>query len=414
MRRSLVLLAAALSLPGGAAAQTLRDDIREMFTFGSCGEPLCLNVTGHGDHFIPEAVQGQDNMIRFLGNAIGISVAGVPVSSASGGSTFTFESGAPVRTSVSSGPILGERAQTIGRGRFLAGVNASAFRFRSLRGTPTAGMEFNFRHANVGSEEYGNPVFETDVIQVHSDLEVDLQVVSVFVTAGLMDRVDVSVAVPLVSTSLRGTSTARVLPFGGDSVHRFDGQRESRASTRGSARGIGDVAVRAKVNVRRTERTGMALLADVRLPTEDDENLLGAGAASVRGLWIVSARYGGFSPHVNAGYLYRAGDDQNSAVLVTAGFDQLVSPSVTLAVDLVSEWQMGTGPVRLPAPLQLPGQTMDATNIPDRRDDVVSAALGVKVLLRPGVGLVANALVPVVRGGLQPDAAVSLGLESNF
>lgn len=416
MRRLSVILIALVVVSTPAAAQTLRDRIRELFTFGNCGEPLCLNVVGHGDHFIPEAVQGQNNMIGFLGSAIGASVSNVPLSAASGGATFTFVDGAPVRTALSSGPILGERAQTLGRGRFLAGLGVSTFRFRTLRGARLDGLEFNFRHANVGDPEFGVPAFEQDVIQVHSELDVSLRVASFFVTAGVMDGVDLGIAVPLVSTSLRGRSTAHVLPFG-TTAHEFDGTFESQAATEGSARGIGDVAVRAKASLRRTERVGVALLADVRLPTGDEENLLGAGALGVRALGIVSARLGGFSPHLNAGYAHRSGRGRSGAVLATVGFDQLVSPAVTLAVDLVTEWQAGDGALRLPEPLRWSTpttRTMASSNVPDERDDVAYASLGFKVQVHPGLGVVANSLVPVLKGGLQPDAALSLGLEYGF
>lgn len=416
MRALPAVLAALLAASTPGAAQTLRDNIREMFTFGNCGKPLCLNVVGHGDHFIPEAVQGQDNMIGFLGNAIGASVSNVPLSAASGGATFTFRDGTPVRTALSSGPILGERAQTLGRGRFLVGVGVSTFRFRKMRGARMDGLEFNFRHANVGDSVFGVPAFEQDVIQVNSDLEVDLRVASLFVTAGVGDGLDVGIAVPLVSTSLRGRSTAHVLPFG-TTAHVFDGGLESQAFTEGSARGIGDVAVRAKARLPRAGRVGVALQADVRLPTGDEDDLLGAGAASVRGLGIVSARLGGFSPHLNAGYVYRSGRGRNGAVLATLGFDQLVSPAVTLAADLVTEWQTGDNGLRLPEPLRWSTpttRTMASSNIPDERDDVAYASLGFKVQAYPGVGVVANTLVPVLNGGLQPDATVSLGLEYTF
>jgi hypothetical protein len=37
-----------------------------------------------------------------------------------------------------------------------------------------------------------------------------------------------------------------------------------------------------------------------------------------------------------------------------------------------------------------------------------------KVLLRPGLTAVANSVVPVLEGGMQPRMAFSLGLETNF
>ena len=41
---------------------------------------------------------------------------------------------------------------------------------------------------------------------------------------------------------------------------------------------------------------------DVRLPTGDEMNLLGSGAAGLQPFAIWSATYGRVSPHVNAGY----------------------------------------------------------------------------------------------------------------
>ena len=43
-------------------------------------------------------------------------------------------------------------------------------------------------------------------------------------------------------------------------------------------------------------------LADVRVPTGDEENLLGSGAWGVRGLGIASWQLGGIAPHANFGY----------------------------------------------------------------------------------------------------------------
>ena len=49
--------------PLHAQSSGLRDLIPELFQFGDCGEPLCLNsnvnaATGHGSHYIGSTVQG--------------------------------------------------------------------------------------------------------------------------------------------------------------------------------------------------------------------------------------------------------------------------------------------------------------------------------------------------------------------
>jgi len=44
-------------------------------------------------------------------------IGNVPIATTSGGVTFRFEGGIPVKSSLSLGPIFAERAQTLGRGR---------------------------------------------------------------------------------------------------------------------------------------------------------------------------------------------------------------------------------------------------------------------------------------------------------
>jgi hypothetical protein len=106
----------------------LRGLIPDLFQFGDCGEPLCLNssvnaATGHGSHYIGSTVQGTDNLIGFLSGAIAAAVSSVPVSTATSAVAFRFEGGRPIREVRSGGPIFGERVQTLGKGRLLLGVN---------------------------------------------------------------------------------------------------------------------------------------------------------------------------------------------------------------------------------------------------------------------------------------------------
>src|SRR5205807_9914668 len=112
--------------------------------------------------------------------------------------------------------------------------------------------------------------------------------------------------------------------------------------------GVGDIAPRVKGDLTRSERTKFSVLADVRFPTGIADDLLGSGHLAARGLGILSARFGAFSPHANFGYLYRSGSSENSAVLATVGFDHVMAPWAALAVDLVSELQVGASKLRLP------------------------------------------------------------------
>jgi hypothetical protein len=443
MRR---LLIAALVLLGGQPleAQHLRDKLSDLFIFGSGDSPLNLGGTSdpsnpeairaHGNHFIPAAVASNGTVISFLTNSIGSNVANVPVAATSGGSTFSFQGGVPVRTSTSAGPIFGERAQTLGRGRVLVGIGRAGVHFKTLRGVPLDNIQFTFTHANSdfpGCDSVaggdcsllGVPTLENETIDLNLDLDVRLTVTSFLLTYGVTDWLDVGAVVPLVSVSLDGTSTAQINPFGPPpAVHFFEGTPDdpiltATRSVDASTIGLGDVDARAKVNLRRADPLSVAILGDVRFPTGSESDMLGSGAFAVRGLAILSARFGDFSPHANVGYLYRGGEFENDAVLATLGFDQLMAPWATLAVDLISQLQVGDSPLQLAGPVEIESpyhRTITPTVIPDSRDDIVDGSLGVKLTAAPGLTVIANGEWSLNRGGLRPDVIWAAGLEYNF
>lgn len=424
-----VLVAAPLS------AQGLRDKISELFVFAPGQQPLFLGGTGvHENHFITSASSQNGILISFLSNAISGNVASIPVSATSGGSTFRFEGGAPVRSSLSSGPVFAERAQTLGRGRVFVGVNVNRLHFETLRGVSLSDIRLNFVHQNVDSPAcdsiesrdcapYGVPRLENDVIALRLALDIDMTVTSFFLSYGLHDRVDIGVALPIVSTSLLGTSDAQIISFAESTAAHFfggtpaDPQLSSSRSVAGSASGVGDIAVRVKVNLANSERTGFSVLGDVRFPTGSAEDLLGSGHMVARGLAILSARFGAFSPHANVGFLLRDTDSLNNAVLATVGFDHLMASWATLSVDVVSELQSGPTKVLLPGIVtyEVPfRRTVEPTNIPHRRDDLISGSFGFKFLTGSGITIVANTLWPLNRGGLRPNLLWTAGLEYNF
>jgi hypothetical protein len=417
------------------AAQGLRDKISELFVFAPGQQPLFLGGTGvHENHFITSASTQNGILISFISNAISGNVAGIPVSATSGGSTFRFEGGAPVRTSVSPGPVFAERAQTLGRGRVFVGANLNRLRFETLRGVPLNDIRLNFVHQNVDSPAcdsiegrdcapYGIPRLENDVIALRLAIDVDMTVTSFFVSFGLLDRVDIGVALPIVSTSLLGTSDAQIISFAESTAAHFFGgtpsnpQLSTSRSVAGSATGIGDIAVRVKVNVTQSERTSFALLADTRFPTGSAEDLLGSGHVVARGLGILSARFGPFSPHANIGFLMRGADSLNNAVLVTVGFDHVMAPWATMAADIVSDLQVGASKTQLPGIVtyEVPfRRTVEPTNIPNRRDDLINASFGFKFLTGSGITIVTNTLWPLNRGGLRPNVLWTVGLDYNF
>jgi len=425
------------------SAQDLREEIGQLFIFGNGEDPLFLSgsadpsnpqsVQVHGDHFIPASQTGNGTIIDFLTGAIGTNITNIPINATGAAVTFQLVGGVPQQTSTSLGPIFAERAQTLGRGRFLASAAVNVFNFRTLRGVDLDKIHLNFTHQNTDFPNcdqvfggdctiYGIPSFENDFISF--DLNLNLDVVStVFAfTYGLFDRVDIGVAIPLIWTSLHGVSNAQVVPFGTPANHFFGGTQANpdlfaSRMVDGSASGLGDIAARIKVALAEGEKARFSIMADARLPTGDEANLLGSGKLSASGLGILSADYGNFSPHLNVGYLYRGGDLQNNAVVATAGFDQALSSWASLAVDFLGQRQVGAEKLVFPSTVTIESpyhRTIDPTNIPNRRDDVLDQSIGFKFLTPSGILLVANAIWPLNQGGLRPGVSWTAGIEYNF
>jgi hypothetical protein len=270
---------------------------------------------------------------------------------------------------------------------------------------------------------YGVPVLENDAIDFQLSMDLDVRVTSIYATYGVSDRFDFGLVVPIVSADFRGESDAQIRPFGGTTAaHYFAGTTDNpvlsaRRESLGSAAGLGDVALRAKVNLRESPHASFAFLVDGRFPTGSRQDLLGSGKFAGRALAIINSRIGDFSPHLNVGYMYHAGTQQNDAVLGTVGFDDRIAESVTLAADLVTELQVGDSKLHLPPSVTYESpfrRTLNPTNIPEIRDDLVNGSFGVKVIPARNTTIVLNTLFPLNRGGLRANLVYTAGIEYTF
>jgi hypothetical protein len=316
----------------------------------------------------------------------------------------------------------------------LAGISRTGFTFATLRGVDMSNIGLTFTHENVNFEGcsaqfgadcalYGVPVLENDMIDFHLSLKLSVNVTSMYVTYGVSDRFDLGLVVPIVQANFVGESDAQIEPFGPPPVaHYFAGTPQNPVLTAhrqslGSSGGLGDVALRAKFNLRETPDASFALLFDGRFPTGSQEDLLGAGKFAGRALVILNSRFGDFAPHLNAGYLHHGGHQENDAILGTVGFDQRMSDLFTLAADLVTELQVGDSKLQLPgivtydAPFR---RTVNPTNIPNIRDDIVNGSFGFKLAPAHNTTVVINTLFPLNRGGLRPNLAYTAALEYTF
>jgi len=309
-----------------AAAQNHPQSLATLFQdiYGPAGlvlnsDDVQLDGTNHAAHF-NSAFQSD---FRVVNIALTSQLTGVPLPSPASGFTYKFDSatGTFVRSTDSFGPILSDRAETIGRGKVAFGFTSQFFSFDHLDGVPLTDVPAVFRHDN-----FQTGGGRADVVATANTIEATVNQYAGALTYGITDRVDVSLAVPVVRTHLSLLSNAQIYRLGTGSnvqVHYFrdDLAIGGYGSTKqyfseGSAAGIGDLLLRVKSTLMREGTRAFAVGVDVRLPTGDEQNLLGTGAPGVRPFAAFSSSYRGFNPHANVAYLWNgksvlAGDIRN-------------------------------------------------------------------------------------------------------
>jgi hypothetical protein len=276
--------------------------------FGPNGLTLYNNpVNPHFAHFVGPA---QQTLNQTLTTAIASQLATLPIISPSSGFTYKYDSaaGAFVRTTTSFGPIYTERAETIGRGKFSFGISYQRFRFSSLDGTNLHNVPLVLTHVPNTGPGGSVAFYEVDAIQTANNISLNMDQTLVYGTVGLTDRLDFSVAVPIVSVRMGAVSDAQIIRVAGNPAsnpdpHEFDasGRQTAVFTSNGSASGIGDVTFRIKANVLQAQPVRVALIMDVRAPSGSARRLLGSGATGIKPFIAVSAGKR-FAPHVNLGY----------------------------------------------------------------------------------------------------------------
>src|SRR5437667_911111 len=219
---------------------------------------LTLNNPTHFAHFDSDF---QANFVPF-NTALASQLTSLPIPSPASGFTYTFDKslGVYTRSAQSLGPILAERAETIGKGKFYFGFSYQRFRLDTIDGIDLHDVPTLFQHVPNPT----TPQFAQDVITANNLLDVHIGQLTTFFTYGLGNRLDVSVALPFVSADLAvvsNTTIQRIGKAGDPTIHNFgtpgDGSN-AQFSGSGSPSGVGDAIVPRKVTVLRSAETGLA------------------------------------------------------------------------------------------------------------------------------------------------------------
>jgi hypothetical protein len=344
---ALALVAALALLAPGPAAAGLADIIPGLFAVDIFLAPPTGPFPSHETHFLDEgrALAATGSRIN---ESLVTQLSTFPVVSSAGGFAYTFDPtlGTFSRASDSFGPFYTERALTVGRGRWSLGLSHQQARYDTLDDIPlrSGALEFQLLHQDEEGTGRLDPFFEGDLINVNTAIDLKSRTTVLFANYGISDRFDLGVAVPFVDVDLWAQATLtidRLATQGLPGLHRFhDGSDQMVFTDSGSASGVGDVLLRGKYRFFERGATGMALGLDLRLPTGDEDDLLGTGVTQGKLFLIGSGQWGRVSPHVNLGYATASGSsrvvgDLPDELTYNLALDLAAHPRATLAFELI-------------------------------------------------------------------------------
>lgn len=327
-----------------------------------------------------------------LTTAIGTQLSNLPITSPASGFTFSFNPtlGVVSETTQNFGPILTERAQTVGRHKLFVGFSYQYFDFDNVDGINLKNFGAVFHHE---PEKCPNPnpagiscspnssgqsmvTITNDFISTQNRIDLKVHQFTAVGTFGITNRLDLSIAVPILDVRMNMNSDATIQAIETtDStivpnccVHQFNPSPLQPGETLGpiftspsngamfhnnatfvrggSAAGIGDVVLRGKFQVLRGEKVGLSGGLDIHLPTGDELNLLGAGTWGIRP-FVTFSLAGRVAPHASFGYQVNgdsilAGDvafdtkaHLPNIISYTAGLDAGITRHVSASVDFL-------------------------------------------------------------------------------
>jgi len=434
VRKAVPLLAVALSLSGSMASAQESGKLALLIPqlYGPDGlhvesQARLPDGSTHSAHF-NSAFQAEFTQFNI---ALASQLAAVPLPTPASGFTYTFDASLGVfqRSTQSFGPILTERAETIGKRKLTFGITYQHFGFDSLEGLSLGSIPAVFTHDD--SQLGGG---RSDLVATTNSIDASVDQTVAFLSYGLGSRLDLSVAVPFVTVDLAARSDAQVQRIGtaaSPATHYYDdgsggfGTVETYARS-GHASGIGDVIVRLKGTPVHNDSIAIALGVDGRIPTGDEEDLLGLGAFGLKPFAVLSFSQGRVAPHLNAAYMWNgksvlAGDvakgtkeDLPDQVQYAVGADVGVTKRLTLAFDFLGTYVIDSPRLVREVFTAANGQSFPQIGFVTESYHLASGSAGLK--LNPFGRLLVdiNVLFKLDNAGLRDKVTPLLGIEYAF
>ena len=418
-----------------AAGSGLELVLNDMFDF-FLRERLNLGVGFHANHFFPAASIAQQALAPALSNLLSANVASFPLSATQVGIELDFSTGVPVKVIDRQGPIFAQTGQTLGRKHFSAGVNYTHLSLTRFRGMALDDLTFTFTHEDFAGEGgngiVGDQETERDLVIIRPRLELTAGILALYASYGILDNLDVGIALPIVNVQAKGVAEAFIeswtLENLGGARHFLGGTAESPVLDAARRYDESDtylhaIALQAKYQLPFRSSFDSALLLDVRIPAGSKDRLLGKGATNWYLGLITSGSFDLVNPHLNLVYHGRGQNWESDRINYTVGFDRRLTPGVTVAIDLLGDIAVNQDQtIRLYDPVQgpitplytsFPGTPRDIrlSNVEDRdNDNSMNLSAGTRVAFSPKVQALANIIVPLSSGGLYATWVPTAGL----
>ena len=324
-------------------------------------------------------------------------LATLPISTSAGGFTYRLNTalGTVMRSSDSFGPFFTERSLTAGAGRLSFGVSYESSIFANVDGRDLRdGTLVSTASTLRGAAE----PFDVETVS----LRIRTDTITASGTIGLADRLDVSAAIPLVRLTLSGQR-----------IDTYRGREFIQATGSATASGIGDAVIRAKYNVLRQGGSGLAIGGEGRLPTGNEDNLLGAGEVAFKPQLIASVETPRMSLNGDIGYAFgglSAELEYNGAVTIIA------VPRLTIVAEVLGRRLESFGRLAettVPHPRLAGVDTIRLTGVQEATHRVVAVA-GFKWNLGGTWLVAANILRPLTSAGLNAQWVPTVSFDYSF
>lgn len=369
-----------------------------------------------------------------IGPALANTVASTyPVASASSSVTYAFNPKTETfeRQTRVLGPIVGERAETIGQGQINIGVSYSAVDLSTINGNDLSNL---VNQASIGGQVVSFPVPGGVVrnngkftnflpVLVHANIDVEANIGTPSITYGVTPDLDVNLSVPLIETYLNVKVNETVPdprlpefrlrdctpngPAGDPNTCKANEIRPTTINRQagGRATGFGDLLLRLKYVLLRDKPVDLAAGLGVSFPSGDPDNFRGTGTYQVQPDVVVSKVIAErFEPLLNLGVNINADDvDRSSFRWAVGGTAMVYGPLTAAAVFLgTNEFNAQTDPISVPFFFQI------------NRNDYYDFSFGVRCLFAESGVISANVIVPLNRDGLRADYIPTIQAEYAF